>query len=36
MKGARYEGGWKDDQQHGYGVEEWVEGAKYSGDYNMS
>ena len=33
---ARYEGGWQDDQQHGFGVEDWVEGARFEGEYNMS
>jgi hypothetical protein len=27
MDGARYEGDWKDDKQHGYGIESWPDGA---------
>lgn len=27
--GARYEGEWKNDLQHGQGVEVWPDGAKY-------
>jgi hypothetical protein len=33
--GAVYEGEWKDDQQHGYGVEKWVDESKYEGYYVM-
>jgi hypothetical protein len=36
MKGARYEGQWKDDQQHGQGTEEWPEGAQFEGQYVKS
>lgn len=33
MNGARYEGQWKDDLQHGYGIETWNDGSKYEGNY---
>lgn len=29
----RFKGFWKDDKQHGHGVEEWPDGAKYVGEY---
>ena len=32
-KGSRYEGLWKEDQQHGQGYETWPEGASYKGEY---
>ena len=31
--GAKYKGQWKEDKQHGYGVETWPDGAKYEGMY---
>ena len=33
MDGARYEGHWKEDKQHGEGLESWPDGASYHGDY---
>jgi len=33
VNGAKYEGYWKDDLQHGYGKEVWADGSKYDGDY---
>ena len=33
FKPKRYIGKWLDDKQHGYGVEEWPDGAKYEGAY---
>lgn len=35
LKGDRYIGKWFDDRQHGYGVEEWPDGAKYEGEYSV-
>jgi hypothetical protein len=32
---ARYEGAFKDDMQHGKGIEVWDEGSKYEGTYMM-
>lgn len=31
MDGARYEGNWCQDKQHGFGQEIWPDGAKYEG-----
>ena len=31
--GRKYEGEWKDDKQHGYGVFSWADGRKYEGQY---
>ena len=31
--GATYEGQWKEDKQHGKGVETWPDGARYDGLY---
>lgn len=31
--GATYEGQWKEDKQHGKGVETWPDGARYDGMY---
>jgi len=33
MNGARYEGYWKDDLQHGYGKEIWTDNSRYEGEY---
>lgn len=33
MNGAKYTGEWKDDKQHGHGVETWPDGAVYEGHY---
>lgn len=33
MDGAKYIGDWKEDRQHGYGVETWPDNAKYEGNY---
>ena len=33
--GARYEGEWKQDLQHGQGVEVWPDGAKYEVSLNI-
>ena len=35
LNGARYEGEWRDDHQHGKGVEILQGGAKYDGQYSM-
>jgi hypothetical protein len=29
--GASYEGEWKDDLQHGFGIEIWTDNTKYKG-----
>ena len=29
----KYEGTWKDDKQHGKGIEIWPDNAKYEGEY---
>ena len=34
LKPERYIGKWFDDRQHGCGVEEWPDGAKYEGEYS--
>lgn len=31
--GAKYEGDWKEDKQHGYGEETWPDEAVYKGEY---
>ena len=31
--GAKYEGNWRLDQQNGKGIEIWIDGSKYEGDY---
>ena len=31
--GAKYEGDWKEDKQHGKGVETWTDEAVYKGEY---
>ena len=31
--GAIYEGSWKEDKQHGHGVETWPDEARYEGAY---
>lgn len=31
MDGAKYEGTWFEDKQHGHGVETWPDSAKYEG-----
>jgi len=33
VNGAKYEGMWRDDLQHGKGVETWTDGSKYEGEY---
>ena len=30
-----YTGDWKEDEQHGYGQEQWPDGAKYEGFYDQ-
>ena len=31
--GCTYEGGWKDDKYHGYGIFKWPDGTKYEGQF---
>ena len=31
--GAKYEGYWEEDKQHGQGLETWPDGARYEGQY---
>jgi len=31
--GARYEGGWRNNLQHGYGIETWQDHSQYKGNY---
>ena len=33
MDGAKYLGEWKEDKQHGKGIESWPDGAVYEGHY---
>lgn len=33
VNGAKYEGQWKSDMQHGKGKETWNDGSEYVGDY---
>jgi len=33
LDGAKYEGYWEEDKQHGDGLETWPDGAKYEGQY---
>lgn len=33
LDGAKYEGYWKDDKQHGEGYETWPDGASFRGTY---
>jgi len=33
MNGATYEGDWKNDLQHGKGVEFWNDNSRYEGEY---
>ena len=31
---VKYEGGWKDDKQHGHGLETWKDGSVYQGIFD--
>lgn len=33
ITGSNYDGEWKDDMQHGYGVELWVDSSRFEGYY---
>jgi hypothetical protein len=33
VNGAKYDGQWSDDLQHGKGTETWADGSCYQGDY---
>ena len=33
LDGAKYEGNWEEDKQHGQGLETWPDGARYDGSY---
>mgnify|MGYP002628797184 CR=1 FL=1 len=33
ISGANYDGEWKDDMQHGYGVELWNDSSRFEGYY---
>ena len=32
-RGANYNGAWREDKQHGFGIERWPDGAIYEGFY---
>lgn len=33
INGAKYEGNWKDNVQHGFGIENWNDNSKFEGHY---
>ena len=35
MDGAKYEGDWFEDKQHGFGKETWPDGANYEGEFDF-
>jgi hypothetical protein len=35
VNGAKYIGQWKDDLQHGIGIETWTDNSKYQGQYSF-